>query len=482
MNLYSIQLECIVAALGVLVLMIDAFCPKINPRRLGFFVVLSLAAVLAYSFKIDPLAETTWNGMIRADALAMFFRRLCMFATAFGVVVAANDRAILAAGAPAFFGLSLMALSGMMLMTAANDFIMLFVSLELVTVTFYILTSFLRRMRSSLEAGVKYLTLGTLSSSFLLLGIAFLFAAKGSTLFDAIRPPDVALGHQNSAFMFGSMLVMAGLAFKVGSVPFQMWAPDVYQGAPTPTTMLLATGSKAAGFAALLRLFLTGVFPLRDQWAVLVALFALTSLMYGSLGAILQRDLKRLMGYVSIGSAGFLMMGVSAYSTLGLGALLYYMVQDAAALAAIFVVITAIQNDNEVSCSFDSLAGLHRRSPLSALALFLAMMSLAGVPPLSGAIGKFFLFGAVLERAVTDPRYYILAGVGGVAALISLYYCVNVIRAAFVDASPESEGEIPLSRTQRVALFVSIIAIVGLGVCPSPLFSAAMNAIGVIAK
>lgn len=274
---------------------------------------------------------------------------------------------------------------------------------------------------------------------------------------------------------------MAGLAFKVGSVPFQMWAPDVYQGAPTPTTMLLATGSKAAGFAALLRLFLSGVFPLRDQWAVLVALFALTSLLYGSLGAVPQRDLKRLMGYVSIASAGFLMMGVSAYSTMGLGALLFYMVQDAAALAAIFIAITALQNDNE-TCSFESLAGLHRRSPLLALALFLAMMSLAGVPPLSGAMGKFFLFGAVLERAVTDPRYYILVAVGGIAALITLYYCVNVIRAAFVDASPESEGEIALSRTQRIGLIVSTIAIVGLGLCPSPLFSAAMNAVEILAR
>lgn len=468
------------AGLAVLVFMLDAFLPRLAPRTLAFGIVASLLGLLVWSFQIQPVMGAAWSGMIHADNLALYFRKLCLVGTILTLLVTANDRSILAGTAPAYYGLVLLAGCGMMLMAAAADFIMLFVALELVTVSFYILTSFLRRERSSLEAGVKYLTLGTLSSAFLLLGIGFLFAATGSTSFDVIRPPDDPSAPGSGAYLFGSMLVMAGLAFKISSFPFQMWAPDVYQGAPTPTTFFLATGSKAAGFAALVRLFVEDVFPLRDQWSILIALFAMGSLVYGAVGGIHQRDLKRLAGYLSIASAGFLTMGMAAFTTMGIGALIFYLTQDLLSLACVLLVVMAVQNE-QGSCTLDALAGLPRRSPLMALALFLSLMSLAGVPPLSGAMAKFMLFGSVLQRAAIDPRYYLLVGAGLVAALVTLYVCLCVLKAAFSGGDLETHA-LPLSSSHRITVAICLILIVLLGLYPGPLMEVTINAVGGFAQ
>ncbi|MDA0577749.1 MAG: NADH-quinone oxidoreductase subunit N [Verrucomicrobia bacterium] len=475
MNVDAIQIPVMMTMLGIGVLLADAFFPRLHARRLGFVVAGIVTALLLYSFRLTPQDLPTWSGMIHLDALALFFCRLFLLATALVILIAANDAPVLASGAPAFYGLSLMASVGMMLMASADDFIMVFVALELVTISFYVLTSFQRRSAASLEAGVKYLTLGTLATSFLVLGIAFVFGASGATGFEAIRNLGGAWKEHNTAFLFGSMLVTAGLGFKIACVPFQMWAPDVYQGAPTPATAFLATGSKMAGFAVLIRLFLTGIFPFQEHWAVLVTLFSAATLLYGALGAIPQQDLKRLMGYSSIGHAGFLMMGLAAYNALGLGALLYYLAQYTITLLCAFLVIAALHRiDGAVTLA--SLGGLHRRSPLLAGALFLSMMSLAGVPPLSGALGKCFLFGAVLERAALDPRYYGLAAVGGVAVVLSLYYYLGVLRAAFADAAPEAPS-IRLTKTVRVALWLCMAAMILLGVFPSALLTASLDVV-----
>src|SRR5258705_10100209 len=216
--------------------------------------------------------------------------------------------------------------TGMLLIASVNDFILLFVALELVTIAFYVLTSFLRRQTQSLEAGTKYLIPGALSSGFTVYGIAFIFGRTGTTNFDKLAEL-LKGGVPGTAFTLGMLLVMTGLGFKIASVPFQIWAPDVYQGAPTPVTAFLAVGSKAAGFALLLRVMMTGLLPVQSVWMPVILVLSAATLLYGNLGAISQHNIKRLLGYSSIGHAGYMLMGVAAVNQLGTQAVMFFLEQ-----------------------------------------------------------------------------------------------------------------------------------------------------------
>jgi NADH-quinone oxidoreductase subunit N len=365
----------------------------------------------------------------------------------------------------------------MLIIASVNDFVLLFVALELVTISFYVLTSFLRRQIHSLEAGTKYLILGALASGFTVYGIAYIFGTTGTTNFDVLSSRLAAAGNPSAAFTLGMLLVMTGLGFKIASVPLQIWAPDVYQGAPTPITAFLAVGSKAAGFALLLRVLLAGLLPVASIWIPLIMVLAGASLIYGNLGAIPQRNIKRLLGYSSIGHAGYLLMGLAAGTALGTGAVLFYLVQYAFTNLCAFLVIIAVSRTtgNDEIAGF---AGLGRRSPILGVALFMAMASLAGVPPLSGFFGKFQLFAAVIERAATDGRYYALAAIGAGAVVVSLYYYFNVARAIYIDEN-EATTPIPVAQGMRAALYICMGAMLFLGVYQRPLVEAATRAAAV---
>jgi NADH-quinone oxidoreductase subunit N len=356
----------------------------------------------------------------------------------------------------------------MLLIASVNDFVLLFVSLELVTITFYILTSFLRRQVPSLEAGTKYLILGALSSGFMVYGIAYIFGTTGTTNFDTLRA--TLRASSSTAFTLGMLFVLTGLGFKIASVPFQIWAPDVYQGSPTPVTAFLATGSKAAGFALLLRVMFSGLLPVSGVWVPVIFVLAATTLLYGNLGALSQRNIKRLLGYSSIAHAGYMLMGIASLNALGAEAVLFYLGQYAFTVLCAFLVIVAVGGE-EIS----QYNGLGRRSPLLGVALFLAMMSLAGVPPLSGFFGKFQLFAAVIERAQTDWHYYVLAAVGAACVVVSLYFYLNVGRAIYLQEATDSTP-IAVRSAIRVALWVCLAAMIGLGIFSLPLVEAAQNA------
>lgn len=474
MSLYATQLECLLAVLGMGTLLTDAFRPTADSRKLGYTLAGLVAVTLLYSFLINPVIDTTFfRGAYRLDALALFFKRLFLLVTA-GVLVAGaefSDR--FEAGVAEFYALVLLAATGMLLIASVNDFILLFVALELVTITFYILTGFLRRQLPSLEAGTKYLILGALSSGFTVYGIAFIFGVTGTTNFDALAAV-LQPGSNDPVLTVGVLLVLTGLGFKIASVPFQFWAPDVYQGAPTPVTAFLAVGSKTAGFVLLLRVLLVGLLPLRPVWMPLLLVLAAATLIYGNLGALSQRNLKRLLGYSSIGHAGYMLMGLAAVNALGVGAVLFYLTQYAITNLCAFLAIIAVTRVTGHD-DIPAFAGLGRRAPLLGLALFLALASLAGIPPLSGFFGKFQLFAAVIERAQGDTQYYVLAGIGAAAVVVSLYFYFNVGRAIYLDPATES-SPIPVSRPLRVALVVCLVAMIGLGVYQQPLVAAATSA------
>ena len=475
MSLYGIQLECLISIWGILILLVDAFKPIANKRAVGYLAAGFVAVALLYSFAMQPISGTFFHGMFRLDPFALYFKRLFLLALAAVLLMAAEFSPRIESGVTEFYALLMFCAVGMLLIASVNDFILLFVSLELVTITFYVLASYLRRQIPSLEAGTKYLILGALSSGFTVYGIAYIFGTTGTTNFDKLaeilrsQP-----GAPSSAFMFGMLLVLTGLGFKIASVPFQVWAPDVYQGAPTPVTAFLAVGSKAAGFALLLRVLYTGLLPVSLSWNALIAVLAGATLLYGNLGAIPQHNIKRLLGYSSIGHAGYMLMGVAAVNALGAGAVLFYLGQYAFTNLCAFlaiIAVTAATGSDEIR----SFSGLGKRSPILGLALFLSMMSLAGIPPLSGFFGKFQLFAAVVQRAQTDSKYYVLAAIGAVAVVISLYFYLGVGRAIYLQEA-EDATPIVVSKPMRFGLIVCMVAMIGIGIFQRPLVHASIMA------
>jgi len=482
-TLYPIQFECLVAGLAVLTLLGDAFKPSPDKRRLGYLLATMVGVMLLYSFVpwVQVQDQTFFHGMYRFDAFALFFKRLFLLVLMFVLVMAAEFSPRIEAGVAEFYALVLLCGTGMLLTASVNDFILLFVALELVTISFYVLVSYLRRQLPSLEAGTKYLVLGALSSGFNVYGIAYIFGTMGTTNFDKLSSQLSAFsGQSTSAFTFGLLLVLTGLGFKISSFPFQIWTPDVYQGAPTPTTAFLAVGSKMAGFALLLRVLFAGLLPVQTVWVNLLMVLAGASLLYGNLGAIPQKNIKRLLGYSSIGHAGYMLMGVAAVNSIGAGAVLFYLGQYAFTNLCAFLAIVAVSNVTR-SDEISSFSGLGKRSPILGAALFIAMLSLAGVPPLSGFFGKFYLFVGVITRAATDWRYYVLAGIGAVAVVISLCFYLGVAKAIYIHEpeNPANAGPIAVSKPLRVALYVCMAAIIGLGIFQRPLVEAAIQAASV---
>jgi NADH-quinone oxidoreductase subunit N len=470
MNLSLISLEICVLALGLIVLIADLWLPVPRKRALGYAAAAALGVLLLNSFtshcSCALIGETGFGGMFVQDALSVFFKRFFLLAAILVLLMAVEFSDRIAAGISEYYSLIIFALAGMLFAASANDFALLFVSLELITVTFYVLTSFQRARLVSLEAGVKYLIIGALSSAFMVFGIALVSGVTGKFNFNQLATV-VPQFEQNKIFLLGLMFVVVGLGFKIAAVPFQIWAPDVYQGAPTPTTTFLAIGSKAAGFVLLLRLLFTAVPTVTAQATNLLIILAAITILYGNLCAIPQRNLKRLLGYSSIAHAGYLLLGVAALSGSGISAILYYLSGYLFTVIAAFTVIALVLRHLE-SEDISGLSGLNQRSPLLAATMTIAMVSLAGLPPMAGFFGKFLLLKAVIEQGAVNHGYYCLAFVALAGVVISLYYYFNVIRAIYWGQGETELSPIAISLPMRVAIYGCIAGIFFLGMVPGP--------------
>lgn len=469
MNASLLILEIMVLLVALGVILVDLWAPPGRNRGLGLAAAAALGVLLLYSLLLESApGQTAFGGSFALDPLALWFKRFFLLAGVLVVLVSVDYSRHFDGGVPEYHALQLIALSGMLFAASANNFMMLFVAIELITVSFYILVSYLRQRTESLEAGVKYLILGALSSGFLVYGIALVYGVSGTMAFDELRAKLAAsqslLG--NPVLLTGLLLIFAGLGFKLALVPFQVWAPDVYQGAPTPTTAFLAVGSKAAGVVLLLRLLGSAVPEVALKWERLLMVLAALTILYGSLCAIPQRNLKRLMGYSSIASAGFLLMGFAVMSVSGFTAILYYLAGYLFTVVGAFAVIAVVVKQAGLE-DVGSLAGLNQRSPLLAATLTLAMVSLAGVPPLAGFFGKFLLLKAVLEHGISFPAYYGLLAVALVGVVISLYYCFNVVRAIYWSQAPADLSPIVISGPVRLTLAICIAGMLWLGLFPN---------------
>lgn len=481
MNVSLISLELAVVGLGLAMLLLDLWTPAPRKRQLGYAAAAALVVLLLFSLSADAShVRFAFNEGYAFDPLAMFFKRFFLLAGAVVLVLQVGFADRIGTGISEYYALTLFALAGMMFTASAHNFAVMFVALEVVTITFYVLTSFQRNNLLSLEAGVKYLIMGGLSSAFMIFGIAFIYGTAGTFGFVEILQQSANLAG-NSLFLIGLLFVLVGLCFKIAAFPVQIWAPDVYQGAPAPTTAFLAVGSKAAGFVLLLRI-IYGVAPnVFHEWTTVLLVMASLSILYGNLCALAQTSLKRIFGYSSIAHAGYLLLGLAALNAPGASAVLYYLsgylFTVLAAFAVLVVALRQVEGDD-----VDALAGLDRRSPLLAGALTLSMASLAGIPPLAGFVGKFLLFKAALEEGARQSGFYVAVAFAIVGVVISIWYYFGVIRSVYW---PRHEGEsspITVNGPIKVVLWGCIAGMLVLGIFPSLLLDVTNDAVALLAR
>lgn len=461
--------EIALCGLIVLLFVLDLLMKGESRKHLGTVCAAGMGVTLAIAFLARGLGGATLNGAYANDPMAVFFKCFFLLCALFVAVMSREYVARFDRGIGEFYILISLATLGMVTISAVTNLLVLFVALELITLSFYVLTAYHYRQERSLEAGTKYLVLGALSSAVLLYGISFVYGATGSVDFSAIAQA-LKSGDVSALAVLGMVLIVAGIGFKIACVPFQLWVPDVYQGAPTPVTAFLSVGSKAAGFVILLRLLL-GVFgSLQNQWVLVISALSAMTILYGNLGAILQTNMKRLLGYSSIGHAGYLLMGIAAGSPLGAGAVIFYLTAYLFTNLAAFLVLIVVARTVEGE-EISQWNGLAQRSPFLAAAMFLALLSLAGVPPLAGFTGKFLLFTAAVNSGLIW-----LAVIGALNVVVSLYYYLMIINAMYFKAA-QTDAPLPINRMTRAALVACIAGMVGLGFLGEPFVQAAMAAI-----
>ncbi len=470
MNLPVEYLRALLPELALLALMgvIMAVDLIWRPRRgLGVWTVLGLLAVLGASLALAQPAgsQAVWGDMLRHDGYGFVFRMLFL--------VGALVTAALAMDVPelgdkgAFYLLLLTSTLGMMLMAMANNLIMVFLAVETASIPLYVMAGFYPKDKASAEAGFKYMLFGALASAVLVYGMTLLYGLAGATDF-----PAVVEGLRQAPWPMWMtvavvLLVLAGFAFKVAAVPFHFWAPDVYTGAPTPIAAYLSTASKAAGFAVLLRFVLLALPEASlPWWGAFLAAMAAATMTVGNFLALAQRNLKRLLAYSSIAHAGYVLISVVAASHLGITAAVFYLVVYLLTNLAAFGVIVVLEG-NGGSAEIRSLAGLYRRSPLLALFLMTAFLSLAGVPPFSGFVAKVWVFTAAVEAGLVW-----LAIVGVLNAIVGLYYYLIVLKVAYVyEPDDQAPATVRLPRLQALTLGVLSALIVFMGLVFAPWFA-----------
>jgi len=471
-----------ILTLGIFVLLLwDLISRGARRTRAGAVATVTvLASAVSVPLTADGGSHLLFHGLIARDPFTDFFKFFFAAVTILVGLVAlrAKDAIDYTQGkdpdAAEFYALVLTATLGMNLMAAATDLLTLYLSLELVSVMSYILSGFKHGERRSAEASLKYVIYGGVASGVMLYGLSLLYGIAGATSLSAVREAGAQLDGSGSLALFlGVTLTMAGLGYKIASVPFHMWCPDVYEGAPTPVTAFLSVGPKAAGFALLIRFFV-GAVPGEDlapgtPWPLLLGVIAAATMTLGNLAALGQTNLKRLFAYSSIAHAGYVLMGLCVLTPAGYGAMLLYLVTYLFMNLGAFFVIIAMEEAG-VGEDISGYRGLGSRAPRAAAMMALFLFSLTGIPPLAGFIGKFYLFAAVIAHGGTF--FVILAVIGILNSAVSLFYYARILRTMFLEAPAEPVLPLAVAPLHGVALFAMAVPTVAIGLYWAPVVRA----------
>jgi NADH-quinone oxidoreductase subunit N len=464
-DFYYLLPELVLTGGALLVLIADVLLPR-GSRMLAWITVGVLAATMASLVPFTTTTVQVANGLIAVDSFALFFKVLFLVAAIITILMSIRYLEIEGASPGEYYFLILCATLGMMIMAGGIDLITSFIGLETMAVSFYILVGFIKPNQRSNEAAVKYFLLGAFSLGILLYGMSLMYGLSGTTNLRSMatlfagQPRDPLL-------VLAVILVAAGMGFKIAAVPFHMWAPDVYEGAPTPVTAFLSVGSKAASFAMLLRIFFEGMPSMNTDWRLLFEVLSIVTMTVGNIAALTQSNFKRMLAYSSIAHAGYLLMGVVAGTPRGVSAMLIYLFVYAFMQLGAFAVIIMMRRADAMGEDLKDLSGLSSRRPFAAFALLVFMLSLGGIPPTAGFMGKLWLFGAAV-----DAGYVWLAVIGVLNSAISLYYYVRVV--VFMYLKTDTTGSEPqLGPALAFTLVLALVATMALGLYPRTLFEAA---------
>lgn len=504
-NLADLQLivpELILTTCACIALVLEVILPYRKSKVIAYFALVGIALAAAslgvqWWYNRDILPLDGFYGMIRIDGFALLFKAIFLVAAALAVAVSTRFLDIEGEQHGEYYALVLFATVGMMFLGCGYDLISLYISLELMALTFYVLVAFTKREKRSNEASMKYFLLGAFSSGVLLYGMSLLYGVAGSTNLGEIgrsvgeivasvgesSEASAGLGTLRPMLLLGMIALAAGLFFKIAAVPFHMWAPDAYEGAPTSVTAFLSTGSKAASFALYARIFMEALPSMRNDWAPLLGLVAAITIMVGNWAAVTQENSKRLLAYSSISNAGYLLLGLVAGNAYGyMGLVIYLLVYTLMNMGA-FGIIISLRRRGIIGDNVDDMTGLAQKAPGMAAMMAIFMLSLGGLPMTGGFIGKYFLFGGLLQRGQTDGKnwYYWLAIWAIINTVVSFYYYIRFIKVMYLGDRIADNQPLELSPALRTALVVSLAGIIFIGVYPQPLIDLTQKLIAPLA-
>jgi NADH-quinone oxidoreductase subunit N len=459
--------EILLVVLAALILAFDAIWKPASKRMLGWLTAAGLLVVMVISFLLSAPPDTgrlIFGGMIRQDWLSFAFNILFMFAAAITALFTIDMEGVGRKGE--FYVLMLISTLGMSLMASSADIIMLYLSIETTSIPMYILAGFMTSQEKSTESGFKYLLFGAASSTIMLYGFSLLYGFTGQTNIYQIALSFYNLEFPKVAIIGSLLLILVGFGFKISAFPLHFWAPDVYEGAPTPIAGFLSTASKAAGFVVILRVLVTVFTPsVSTDWINLLAIVSVLTMTVGNVLALAQKNIKRLLAYSSIAHAGYILIGVVAISQLGFSSVVFYLIAYLITnLAAFGVVMTfsKVVGSDEIS----AYSGLSRRKPWLALAMLVSFLSLAGMPPLAGFIVKVLVFAAAVKVGLIW-----LAFVGVLNSIVGLYYYLTVLKYVYLFRSDDEDQPLNISRPYAIALTILIFGIILVGTLFGPWFN-----------
>jgi NADH-quinone oxidoreductase subunit N len=466
--------EIIMIVAGTLIMFIEPLLGEKRKEGLSFLTVVAFLAALVAAVLANNDPGTSFSKMLIVDGFATFFRVLVIGVGILTVLCSAQYLKREHAASAEYYALLLFSVTGQCVMSTANELIMIFIGLEISSIATYILAGYLRDDKRNNEAALKYFLLGSFATAFLLYGIAWIYGTAGTTNLADIRTYLLTPGSQRNVTLASTSaaLMFVGFAFKVSAAPFQVWAPDVYQGAPAPVTLFMSAGPKAAAFAVFLRVFMTAFAPITARWEPFVWSSALLTMIIGNFAALAQSNIKRLLAYSSIAHAGYVMVAVAAHNQIGIAAAMFYLAAYAFMNIGAFAVVTHFSRPGEKYVDVADLAGLGWKQPVTAALFSIFLLSLIGVPLTGGFFGKFYIFKAAL-----DAHLVWLAVLGLLNSAVAAYYYLRIIVVMYMQEPGEATVTLqPLGAGMRTALWASALGTLILGIFPSMLLNFAQNA------
>ncbi len=461
---FAPEIVLLVGAIGVL--FSDLF---FRDKQLIGYSALGVILVSLILIKAPSEPLSLFGDFFLLDRLTQIFRVAALVIVGIAILLSLVYSPLSKLYMGEYYSLLLFSAFGLILMSAAANLLMIFLAIEFVSLISYVLVGFLKADKFSKEASLKYLLFGSVCSAFMLYGMSLLYGLTGSLAIGEMSEALTANVANRPLVLTALVMIFAGLGFKISMAPFHLWAPDVYEGAPTPVTAFLTVGPKALGFVVLIRV-LSGAFdfePISKDWTHLILVLSIVTMTVGNIVALSQTNIKRLIAYSSIAQAGYILMGIATFTDLGVQAVIVYAIAYAFTNLGLFVVVVAT-SEKVGSDEIKDYAGLARRSPLLAGSMLVFFLSLAGIPPMAGFIGKYLVFAAVLEAAVLDKGYYVLAVVAALNSIVAAAYYFKVIKIVYLQSAPD-EDDLACPWPLRIALGVTLVGTILLGVMPNDL-------------